>query len=219
MGVEYDAVLFDSDGVLVEPTTDEIMAGAIESAFAEHGIDDPSVEHVAALRSIMPDGIERICAEYGIDPDPFWRARDQAASRVQREAIADGRKPAYDDLDAVTGLRCPVGIVSNNQHPTIEAVVETFGLADSVGTYYGREPTIRGVRRKKPDPHYVNRALDDLGVDRALFVGDSNADLLAADRAGLDAAFIDRPHRAGYELAREPEHVVSDLHELAALVD
>ena len=54
--------------------------------------------------------------------------------------------------------------------------------------------TVESLERKKPNTHYVERALSDLDADAALYVGDSESDVVAADRAGLDSAFVRRPH-------------------------
>jgi phosphoglycolate phosphatase-like HAD superfamily hydrolase len=123
---------------------------------------------------------------------------------------------------ALPDLDVPLGVVSNNQHETVEHVLDVFGLGDVFETAYGRDPDARGVRRKKPSPYYLNRALADLadfGVENALYVGDSNVDLVAASRAGVDAAFVRRPHRADYSLVREPAHELTSLSELGRLVD
>ncbi len=214
----YEAVIFDSDGVLVEPTDQGLYSTALREAFEDHGIADPHEGHLDALRSVTRDDLDRICGAYDLDPEAFWRSRDRCASAVQRTAIADGRKPAYDDLDAVFTINRPCAIVSNNQQRTIETVVETHGLGEVMTSYYGRQPTIEDIQRKKPHPHYVERALSDVGTRNALFVGDSNADLLAAERTGIDVAFVERPHRTNYQLVSEPDHTVTGLDGVAELV-
>ena len=70
----------------------------------------------------------------------------------------------------------------------------------------------------KPETHYLERALDDLGTRSALYVGDSTADVLAAHEAGLDSAFVRRPHRDGYALPDEPTYEIDRLTELSGLV-
>lgn len=214
----YEAVIFDSDGVLVEPTDQELYADALRTAFEDHGVFDPNETHLEELRSVTPDVLDRICGAYDLEIGAFWRSRDRCASETQCSAITDGRKPAYDDLNAIFEIDRPCAIVSNNQHRTIEAVVETHGLKGTVVSWYGRQPTLEDIDRKKPNPYYVERALSDVGTQNALFVGDSNADLLAAERAGIDAAFIDRPHRADYELVTEPEYWITGLDDVVELV-
>ncbi len=42
--------------------------------------------------------------------------------------------------------------------------------------------------------------------------------MLAAANAGVDSAFVRRPHREGYALDAEPTHEIAGLDELPALV-
>jgi HAD superfamily hydrolase (TIGR01509 family) len=157
---------------------------------------------------------------HGVDAEAFWARREAKAAAAQRAEMEDGSKPLYDDVAAIADLDASLGVVSNNQHATVEAVVDVFGLDGVFEDACGREPTLAGFERTKPDPHYVERTLSTLGADpgEALFVGDSNADLLAAENAGVDSAFVARPHREGYERATEPTHVVGSLADLPDVV-
>ena len=84
--------------------------------------------------------------------------------------------------------------------------------------YYGREPTLSGIERMKPDPHYLEGALSDLKLDPdrdgVLYVGDSESDVVAAAAAGIDSAFVRRPHRRDSDLHATPTHEVRGLDEL-----
>lgn len=215
----YEAVVFDNDGVLVHPTADGVLRRAVRRAYEDFGVD-PGEDVVAAAVSGDPGRIREACATAGIDPDSFWPERESQAARLQRAEMETGDKPAYDDVAALAGLDRPLGVVSNNQHETVEAVLTVHGLADLFATAYGREPSLTGLARKKPESHYVERAFADLGVDPAdgLYVGDSEVDVLAAAAAGADSAFVRRPHRADYELGPEPTHTIGTLADLRGLV-
>jgi HAD superfamily hydrolase (TIGR01549 family) len=215
----YEAVVFDNDGVLVRPTERRVLRRAAARTFEGFGVDPPP-DGCEAVADGHLDRITRACERCDLDPAAFWAACEARASAAQRAALATGEKPLYDDVAALRDLDRPLGLVSNNQHATVEAVLETAGLDDLFVTAYGREPSLRGLRRKKPETHYLDRALADLAVAPAdaLFVGDSNADLLVADAAGVDAAFVRRPHRDGYDLAADPTHVVDSLHDVASVV-
>lgn len=216
--MRYDAVLLDNDGVLTEPTDLDVLGDAIRRAFRDHGIEDPPEEHVRDLVGVTPDGLTRICGIHGIErPDSFWAARDRYASRAQRELVRNGGKALYDDVAAIGGIDVPRGVVSNNQHRTIECIIDHYGL-DWAETWYGRAPTVEDIARKKPGAYYVERAIDDLDAENPLLVGDSNADLGAAANAGIDAAYLRRSHRAAYALEYEPAYELSNLHELVDIV-
>ncbi|MGA9401829.1 HAD family hydrolase [Haladaptatus sp.] len=215
----YDAVLFDNDGVLVKPPKRELLQEAARSAFEEFDVD-PAEDHLAAVtHSATPDGFREVCEAYGFDPNSFWAARDSAASEIQLREIEAGRTTTYDDIDALSSFERPLGLVSSNQQATVEFMLDYFELERHFETYYGRPPTVEGIRRKKPNPHFLDRALSDIGAETALFVGDSESDVVAADNAGLDSAFIRRPHRTEYELSVEPTYEIEGLSEIFEILD
>jgi len=215
----YDAIVFDNDGILTEPTDRDVLREAIRDAFAAAGMSDPPESHVEALHDTAAADVRRICAAHGVDPEPFWRHRDDEAARRQTALIRRGEKRLYDDVGPILASEADVGIVSNNQHETVRCIVEQFDLAPPVATFYGREHSVAGLERKKPNPHYLRRALADLDAERALYVGDSEKDVVAARRAGVDSAFVRRSHRADLDLEAEPTYEVADLRELRDLLE
>jgi len=217
--VMYDAVLFDNDGVLVELMDIEGIYGAIEKTFVEFGVS-PKRKEVESLVGCDVGFVVELCESYGIDAEEFWRRRDANVSRVQRAAVDAGEKSPYDDFDAVERLarEHTVGIVSNNQQATVDHVVESFGMS-FFDLHYGREPTVESLRRKKPSPYYVERALEDFGTRNAIYVGDSPHDVVAADRAGVDSAFVRREHRNDVKLDAKPTYEVDSLHELEEVLN
>ena len=208
----YDAILFDNDGVLVEPPGDDTLLAAAEAAFAAVGVADPDDEHVAdVVRGVTPDLLEEVCGAYEIDPHEFWHARDRHASKAQLAEFRDGDRGRYDDVAALADLDHDFGIVSSNQHATVEFVLDFCEFGHLFDTHYGREMGVESLHRKKPEPYYLEAALADLGADSALFVGDSESDLLAARRAGLDSAFVRREHCEDAALSVEPTYEVEYL--------
>lgn len=211
------AVIFDMDGVLIERTDRDRLREAVRTAFDGVGVADPADEHVDRLLSdVDPSVVERICEDHGVDPTSFWTERERAAVETQRRAIRDGEKTGYDDLHVLEELSGPLGVVSANQHPTVEFALEHLGIDRHFEAIYGRETSLRGLHRKKPATYYVERALEDLGVESALFVGDSENDVAAARAAGLESVFLRRDHREGYVLDPEP---TVELPDMTAVVD
>jgi len=83
--------------------------------------------------------------------------------------------------------------------------------------YASGPPTIHSLQLRKPNPHYIEQALGDLDAGNALFVGDNESDVRAAENAGIDSAFIRRPHRRDWELNVWPTWEIdrlSDLHDI-----
>ena len=217
--MSYDAVLYDNDGILTELTDLETLYAGIRRAFREFEVDDPPATDVEALANVSLEDLTRICEGHAISAEQFWPRRDHHASAVQREVIRAGEKPLYDDVEAIASLEVPQGVVSNNQQATVDFIVEFFDLEDVFDIVYGREPIVEGLHRKKPNTYYVERAISALDAEDALFVGDSPADVLAADRAGVDSAFVRRPHRRDLSLPVTPTFEIEDLHAIPRLLD
>ena len=216
--MSYEAVLFDNDGVLVEPMGRPVLRRATWEAFDALGVPDPAPDDVDRLAiGVTPDTLATVCGRYDLDPARFWRARDYHSSHAQRVELRAGRADLYDDFDAIRDVDAPRGIVSSNQQVTVDFMHDFFATRDLFETAYGRDPTIRSLERKKPEPYYLRRALADLDVDSALFVGDSESDVLAAQAAGLDAAFIRRPHRESDDLSVRPTYELDGLTDLLAI--
>ncbi|WP_418282851.1 HAD family hydrolase [Halorubrum sp. DTA98] len=214
----YDAVVFDNDGVLIGRTPFDTLREAAWNAFESVGVADPSLAHVEDVAvGVDPATLTDICDRYGVDPTEFWRVRDETASAAQVADARRGRKTPYDDVDVIRHLDASLGVVSSNQQATVDFLLDHFGLADRFETAYGREPSIASLSRKKPSPYYIERALEDVDAGTALFVGDNESDVRAADNAGIDSAFIRRPHRRSYELSTQPTYEIDDLHDLVSI--
>jgi HAD superfamily hydrolase (TIGR01549 family) len=218
----YDTVVFDNDGVLVGRTRFDVLREATEETFEQFGVTDPDPDHVHDMTvGTTPGMVGGICDSYGLDAGVFWETRDHTLSVAQQEEARAGRKTPYDDFDTLHDLDVEMGIVSSNQQETVDFLLDHFGVRELFGTAYGREATIGSLNLRKPDPHYIDLALEDLdtGPGRKLFVGDNESDVIAAQNAGIDSAFIRRPHRQDWDLDVWPTWVIDgldDLHDICS---
>jgi HAD superfamily hydrolase (TIGR01549 family) len=212
----YDAVVFDNDGVLTHPTDQTVLRIATEAALRALGVTPTSEEVDALTGDVSTRSIRRVAARYNINPERLWSRSEAERAAAQLTAVRAGRKPLYDDVSVIDRLEVPLAIVSNNQQATVDGIVDAFGLSGFV-SHLGREPTLDGYRRRKPDPSYLETVLDRLGTRSVLYVGDSRVDVVAAAAAGVDSAYVRRPHRsAGYPDV-EPTYRLDGLGQLLAL--
>ena len=217
---EYDAVLFDSDGVLVKPPTHETKVKATRTAFGEVGVTEADQEHIDDIvRGLTVDRLHEICTANDLDADVFWEARERHDEESQFDEFRTGVRNCYDDITAIRKLSQSCGVVSNNHHSTIEFVLEFFDLRPLFETYYGREKTTESLDLKKPNPYYLDRALTDLGAESALYVGDSESDVVAAHRAGIDSVFVRRPHCNEVDLSIIPTYETNNLYDVVDIVN
>lgn len=215
--MEYDAVMFDMDGVLVERSPSWVFDDAAERTLAEAGIDDPSAREFRVVRTLeggLETARELFESSHGVAFDDLWRRRNELVTENQVTAMTEGEKALYDDAHALLDLPAARGIVSNNQHGAVERVLDQFGLDDRFDTYYGLGPGVEDVGAEKPGTRYMDRALADLAPDRAVYVGDRSSDVAAAHNVGIDAAFVRREFNTDDALDPEPTFDVDSLHEL-----
>ncbi|MDG5776693.1 HAD-IA family hydrolase [Haloarculaceae archaeon H-GB2-1] len=218
-GPQYDGLVFDMDGVLVEPTRRPLLTWAVERTFLEFGVEHPDADLVASLCSSDVSHLQTVETRHGIDRGTFWERRERNAAAEQMAAMKRGEKALYDDAVLLDDVRVPIGLVSNNQQETVEFVLDAHGVVETFDTAYGRYPSLVGARRAKPNAYYLERALDDLRCSTPLYVGDSAVDVAAAAAAGIDVALLRRPELPRIEPDIEPTHVIESLHELGPLVE
>lgn len=217
---EYDTVLFDSDGILVDPPAYETKVEAAGAAFEEVGVKQANRQHIDdVVNGTTIERLHEICAAYNLDVDTFWEARERLDEQSQFEKFEAGSRTRYDDVTAISNLSQTCGVVSNNHHSTIEFVMDFFDLQATFDTYYGREKTVESLDLKKPNTHYLDQALTELEAKSALYVGDSESDVIAAHQAGIDSVFVRRPHCRDVNLSVTPTHETNGLHDVAKIVD
>ncbi|WP_254522348.1 HAD family hydrolase [Natrinema caseinilyticum] len=211
------AVLFDMDGVILEgPRTDpQVYADAADAALAELEAD-PTPSQRRDFRRHDHDRIRDHCDDLEIDLARFWKAKETHASRRTHDRIRSGERVTYEDIDAIDDLtdRTTTGLVTNNRHETAVFVADHFGFNFDV--VRGRDPTVAGYERRKPDPYYLDDALADLGVSDGIYVGDSPKDVTAGRTAGLETAFVRRPHNRERD---SPAHATYEIESLRELLD
>jgi len=213
--MRYDTVVFDNDGVLVGRTRFDVLETATEETFEKFDVSDPDPDYVEDMTiGATPKRVTSVCNEYGLDPDRFWRVRDRTMSGAQQAEARAGRKTPYDDISVLDDIDATFGIVSSNQQETVDFLLDHFEIGDLFETAYGRTATVESLDLRKPNSHYLDRALADIDGDNALFVGDNESDIRAAENAGIDSAFIRRPHRTDWELNVWPTWEIDSLDDL-----
>lgn len=216
---KYDSILFDSDGVLVTPPAYETQMEVTQAAFEAVGIRDVKRQYIDEIvTGVSVNRLHEICMEYRIDVGEFWEEWEHYDEQSQFEEFKKGVRVCYDDIMAINDLSQKCGVVSNNHHTTIEFVIDNFDLEHLFDTFYGREKTVESLDLQKPNTHYLELALADLEAESALYIGDSESDMVAAHRAGLDSAFLHRPHCSELDLTTLPIYEVSTLHDLSSIL-
>lgn len=169
---EYDAIVYDLDGTLVDLAVDWDV--------------------------VARDGAELLEAE-GIDADEtdLWEMLELAAGVDARESIErtisehecrgaerSTRLPTAAELPRSV----PVAVCSLNCEEACRLALEQHDIAAHVETVIGRDSVVT----RKPDPEPLLTAVRGLDKtpEKTLFVGDSHRDELTADRAGTAYKYV-----------------------------
>ena len=210
--MRYGAVLFDLDGTLID--TNDLILASYEHTLNKHCPGKYSREEiVACLGEPLYDTMRRL------DPEQ-WEAMVQTYREHNLACHDDWVKLFPGVSEVVEKLHragVALGVVSNKQRISVEKGLSLFGLDRWMQTVvcYGE------AGRPKPHPDPILRAMEGIGADsaRTLMVGDSRFDLLAARRAGVDAAAVAWSWHGREELeALNPAHVLEEMGDLLRIV-
>jgi HAD superfamily hydrolase (TIGR01509 family) len=190
---EFQAILFDFDGVLVD--SEPIHCDCWREVLAPLGVDvawEVYAQYcVGAVDSKMVD-IFAALADPPADPAKLWeqyplkkqRFRERMAAHAP---FAEGIAEFFRDLSAEYKL----GVVSSSSHAEIEPFLEAAGIRQYLGTVVGGGDVTR--HKPAPDPYVL--AGERLGIRTALAVEDSNPGIESALAAGFEALRITDPAR------------------------
>lgn len=218
--MSYDGLLLDHDGVIVTLGDHTALSAAAADALAEVGVSDPAPDAVDTLSiAVSESELAAVSERYDVDPDALWRARDDRVRDVLLDETTTGRKAPYDDVRVLADCTLPMGIVSNNQTRIVDFVLDHYDLDHHFETVHARAPDRASLSHKKPRPTFLHEAMANLGIDNPLYVGDSESDVEAGQRAGLDVAFLRRDHNADDVLDHQPTYDVGGLNAVVDILE
>lgn len=185
------AIAFDLDGTLVDSAAD--IWHALNFGLSQAGLPNVDLVTVRGWIGGGPDKlISRAIDHLGLaHSDGTLHARLRADfDRATLEAPLD-HGMVYDGIEEmVEGLYaiCPLVVVTNKPTPLARAVLGAAGLLPFMSAVYGGDRS----ELLKPSPAMLDAAAARLAVKPAqlLMVGDSAADLLAAQAAGCPVALV-----------------------------
>lgn len=210
--MKYKLVIFDLDGTVLNTLDD--LADSVNHALAAHAYPARTVEEV---RSFVGNGIRRLISR-AVPPGTDEKSTESVFSEFVSyygEHCALKTCP-YPGIPALLhDLRadgCLLAVLSNKADFAVSALCERY-FPDAFDYLAGEK---EGIPRK-PDPAGVYAVLSALGVSaaEAVYIGDSDVDVLTAASSGLDCICVDWGFRTRAELVSAGARViVSDAHAL-----
>jgi phosphoglycolate phosphatase-like HAD superfamily hydrolase len=169
-------VIFDVDGTLLD--TNYLQVAAWWEAFRERGHDIRCADVHRALGMGSAELVERVLGR--ADPSVSPAHSRHYAPYLGRIRPLPG---AADLLRATAGLGLDVVLATSAKDDEVDLMTDALGAGSAVTTVVSSG----NVERAKPDPGIVCEALDESGIEpgRAVMVGDTIWDVLAAERAGI----------------------------------
>jgi len=214
-GREFELVIFDHDGVLVDS---EILAmTAIQEILADHGLP---LELDAAFDMFLGRPFDKVTDHLqGFVPGIDREAIDIRFHTRLFELFAESLQPIPDMPSLVAALESrgtALAIASSGTSERVALGISLTGLADSFDT--GSIFTKDHVKRGKPDPDVFLLAANSLGIDpaRCLVIEDSPHGVQAAKRAGMFV--IGLAYRTPAEDLQQADLVMSTAAEVLELV-
>ncbi len=205
----FPVYLFDVDGTLLHSAPD--ICGAIQTVLAH--TDRPDVPE-EFLRSYIGKHLIELMAD--LFPQASPEHVDALIAEYRTTYLSRGHTSTtlYPGvIEALGKLAGKKSTATTKGTPTTRSVLEKFGLAPFFDHVQGTDGF-----PAKPNPDVIFAALAGLGAknEQALFVGDSEADMEAAQRAGVRACAVTYGYGKREDLLKwNPEFVISDLRELA----
>jgi phosphoglycolate phosphatase-like HAD superfamily hydrolase len=204
-------VIFDVDGTLLD--TNYLQVAAWWEAFRERGHDIRCADVHRALGMGSADLVEQVLGRQ--DPSVSPAHSRHYAPYLGRIRPLPG---AAGLLRATARLGLAVVLATSAKDDEVDLMTDAIGAGSAVSAVISSGD----VERPKPDPGIVSTALDESGVDpgRAVMVGDTIWDVLAAERAGIGCIGLLCGGTAEAELLgagavrvyRDPAALLGDIH-------
>ena len=209
-------ILFDLDGTLLDSLGD--LHSSVNYTLKQFGCPERSL---AQIRRFVGNGARRL-----LEQSLPGKAEDPDLEQVMAVYMAhynahckDTTRPYEGILEALADLKrdYPIAVVSNKPNASVAALCrEYFGDVYALGTV----PDCP----RKPAPDMLRRAMEAIGVDSCVYVGDSDVDVLTAKNTGVPClsvlwGFRDRQEleAAGAEcFCEDPHRLAQTLRTLAA---
>ena len=218
MDFPFAIVGFDLDGTLVDTAGD--LTAAVNHALglaARAPLTEAAVRPMIGLgaRHMLEQGFAATGGIPGGDFERLYREllRFYEANIAVHSRAFPGLIAALDRLDA---LGVKTAVVTNKREDMARKLLGELGLAERMATIIGGDTL--GPGNAKPSPAPIHAMVERCGGGRAVFVGDSIYDVMAANSAGVTSlavsfGFLDRP---ADELGAD--HVIDHLDDLVPLL-
>lgn len=189
------------------------LLGLWFSTMLHHSLVDTATERFHTFGEIGVSALLMVAESKGIE----------LTEEEARKAIVTPLRSLPPHPDVKKGLArikatgITLASLTNSSNRGVQTQFENAELTE----YFERRLSVEDIKVYKPDLRSYRWALEQMGVkpEEAMLVAAHGWDIAGAKAAGMQAAFITRPGKTLYPLAIKPDYIVSDLFELAEILE
>jgi len=213
---EKELIIFDLDGTLIDSVPDLVTAvNQMQSALKRKVFEEKLV------RSWVGNGAQilvkralsaNVEIDKNIDEIFFQKAlKIFLAAYKENVCVKTQVYPnVHTTLQALKEKGCKMAIVTNKPYVFVEPILSTLELETFFSLYLGGDT----LEQKKPHPAPLLHVCKEMGtsVERAVMVGDSKNDILAANAADMQSIAVSYGYNYGEDISLyEPDVIVNDF--------
>lgn len=209
MGKDFDAVVFDMDGVIFD--SERAVMNCWLLLADKYGIKDIEKPYLACTGTTVQKTKQIMLEAYG-DDFPYDEYAKEA-SRMYHEKYDGGRLPmksgVIEILDFLRSNGKKIALASSTRKETVINQLRDARILD----YFDEVITGDMVTRSKPEPDIFLLACEKIGVEpnRAYAIEDSYNGIRAAYRGGLKPIMVPDLLPADQEMREKAEEVIDNL--------
>lgn len=213
---KYEAVIFDLDGTLLNTLDD--LAGSVNAVLKTHGFPEVTLKDV---RSFVGNGVAKLielAIPGGLNNPLFGKCLEEFKVHYSEHMeILTAPYPGIPELlKELSEKQFKIAVVSNKFDKAVKNLCKVY-FSDDIYVAIGESKEVK----KKPEPDTVFKALKEMGIqrDRALYVGDSEVDILTAKNAGIPCVSVSWGFRdKDFLTSQGAEYIIDSPYELLPIL-
>jgi phosphoglycolate phosphatase len=214
----FAIVGFDLDGTLVDTSGDLVAATNHALALAERPL--LTQDHI---KPMIGDGAKHmleqgLAGSGGYESDAF-KPLYRALLNYYEANISVHSRPfpgVAEALDALAARGVKLAIVTNKFERLAIKLLGDLGLLERFETVIGGDTL--GKQNAKPSPAPIHEMITRLGGGRAVFIGDSKYDIMAAKAANVPSVAVSFGFLLEPVEAMDADHIIDSYDELIPLL-
>lgn len=216
--MSYDQVIFDNDGVLLDSTTEDLeWMEQFRVREAERMGSEMTIEQSHKIfKATTGEEVRQVADETGLTVEQL-REIEIRKSQKKIEKIRNGEISLFDSAQNILEqIEKPKSMVSNAPRKATEFSLKHFNIHNYF--HEVRSPSLDSIEtymeKKKPNPEMIRETIKEKASDNPIYIGDSDTDIIAAEKAGIDSIHIETSGKTD----QNPTHTAKNLQQVLQII-